>query len=314
MLWGEAVAKHTSLCVCTALGCICCLQLLLQPGPCFLQRDKRQSRALPPSQGSQGNMWRWAVGDEQQLHEGGFVHMEEDGGTPSTSLGWGWGRSQIRCVRSCSAAESEPRCSGSPQPHDFCSTSCLHEEHSWSKEFPPMFYTAERACFSKYVWFLQVLSLSSAVSFVPLWVSQVPKSCCSFSVPQESPVSLCPRCVVRLRAQKPGLAVEMPASILTPNGKKGLLLQKRAATKKPVLLQAPNREVQVSFGMWRAELPWENTFSVIPASPMFFFQHLFTVNYCFRLYPFLLSFFPRQLLRGTWRLMGHVFIFSSASL
>lgn len=65
--------------------------------------------------------------------------------------------------------------------------------------------------------------------------------------------------------------------------------------KKTVLLQAPAREVWVSFGVQRAELPWEKTFSVIPTPSMFFFQHLFTVNYCFRLYPFLLSFFPQAI-------------------
>lgn len=81
--------------------------------------------------------------------------------------------------------------------------------------------------------------------------------------------------------------------------KRSSLPRKPLAVKKTVLLQAPAREVRVSFGVQRAELPWEKTFSVIPTPSMFFFQHLFTVNYCFRLYPVLLSFFPRQLLRGT---------------
>jgi len=87
--------------------------------------------------------------------------------------------------------------------------------------------------------------------------------------------------------------------LLNPKSKEGLFLPKTFGCEETVLLQAPAREVQVSFGVQEAELPWENNFAVIPTSAMFLFQCLFTVNYCFRLYPFLLSFFPRQLLGGT---------------
>lgn len=141
--------------------------------------------------------------------------------------------------------------------------------------------------------FCQWAQHRSVVSSVPLRVSQVPHSCCSFSVQWESLVSLSSRCVARLRAQKPGLAVKMQASYHSwiQTAKKGSFSRKHLAARKPVLLQAPAREMQVSFRVRRAELPWEKAFSVIPTSSMFSFQRLFTVNYCFRLYPFLLSFF-----------------------
>lgn len=38
---------------------------------------------------------------------------------------------------------------------------CIHEEHTRSKIFPLTFYMAKRCRFSQYVWFLQVLSMSS---------------------------------------------------------------------------------------------------------------------------------------------------------
>lgn len=76
------------------------------------------------------------------------------------------------------------------------------------------------------------------------------------------------------------------------NGREGLIPPKSPAMKKPVPLQVCGAEMHVSPGGGRAEPPWEKPFSVIPTSSVFFFQHLFTVNYCFRLYPVLLPFSP----------------------
>lgn len=58
------------------------------------------------------------------------------------------------------------------------------------------------------------------VSSVPLRVSCVPHSRCSFSVQWESPVSICPRCVVRLRAWKAGLAAKTAGKLPTLKSKR----------------------------------------------------------------------------------------------
>lgn len=128
----------------------------------------------------------------------------------------------------------------------------------------------------------------------PLTGSQVPYSCCCLLCAWESRVSLCPRCVVRLRAWKLGLTAKVQASIhfQIQKAKKDSFSRKPLSVKKPVLWQAPAREVQMSFGVHRAKLPWENIFSVIPTSSTFFFQCLFTVNYCFRLTHFSSLFSP----------------------
>lgn len=66
------------------------------------------------------------------------------------------------------------------------------------------------------------------VSSVPLRVSRVPHSRCSFSVQWETPVSVCPRCVVRLRAWKSGLAAKNAGKypLSNPKGKEELCPQK----------------------------------------------------------------------------------------
>lgn len=118
-----------------------------------------------------------------------------------------------------------------PPSHVIRSPSCLHEEHSWSKKFPPTFYTAKWACFSKYVCFLQVLSMSSA---------QICGFLCALESEPGPPLPLLLLCamgvtgfpVFQVCGQAKGTETRAGSEnagklpLLNPNGKEGLFLQK----------------------------------------------------------------------------------------
>lgn len=207
---------------------------------------------LPKGQWAEPNVWAVAAENSSM---GGCVCMGEGAGTPQHLTGTRVGQGPKLAREELPNSWVQVRMQRTTTAVWFTALLDSIRNTADPKKIPPTFYKVKKGLFFKIclisAGFVNKLNTDWCFRFpdthrfpVPLRGSQGPLSCCSLSMQWTSPVSLCRRCVVRLRAQKASLAVKMQASIYSPVSKsrsqrrtlspENLWLQRKQSCCKPL--------------------------------------------------------------------------------